>query len=927
MRLSREQILFLVVLVIAGLWAWLSVTGGPDAKSLRLPQENPDLYKVPDVALVPLTEGIGAMPTASKGALRTGIFEEPVDVERPPPLDLETPPLLDLAIVMPPPSPRPGWSHLASLRRILTDVEAGAVAGEGEIPGADEEVGEVEEEAEEDLPVAAGFERREIPEEDWPYVYDRLTYTSGAKAYGRLNVPVSPARPHGKFSALVDDQPFMFTIVDPKRDRVIGSGEQNRDAVANIELAKTVENFHGIRIRDVPEQEPGRYDALMKLGGELVEKEWRDEDETQEALGKAAETYRLALETLPDDVPAILALSDCLRRRGEWDENLALLEDAVAKVEEPQVRVVLGETYVTLDLPVMAEDVYREASAANVGHSGLKRRLADLLFERGDLDGAGELYGSMIRFDAGTEDRVAAYLGAGAIALRRGRWEDALQAVSDAERIAEGATARSKTLEAAILIMKNDWEGAATAAAAALEMEPLSVDATRNHGLALALGGKLAEAKEVFRKARDADPFLFGTSNLGLGLVAHLEGRYGESVERYEQASAAMPGDPWLHYILGVSYRRDVREGHLDQARDRLLKALRIAPQFDDVLRQLGLVHQSREEWGPSASYLRRAVEIAPRDPQEPRAIEDLVKLLYVRAGSIIRDESRPKRERLLEAKALYERILEIRPDDLRGHNGRGYVLYMLDPEQTEDARGELDRVVNLTQGDSENEQGKYAEQRLEEIVDHDSKVIWRDRFLSSEVGPRWVTHPEGWVLSRTENGRLHLEVKKQGGEQAMFFQWLRQSQFGKLEELTFSLRIDAREDVTAGVFISKRRKGRPQPVGEIAVGRSFKGELAMRIIKPKMPEDPTWKPIEGQVWPADQPVRITIRRATKDVRKGLFDVLVNDVPVATDVDVSQLANRNDLIAIGVIAKAGRIGGAWKLQIDEMSMLLKRGGR
>ena len=40
--------------------------------------------------------------------------------------------------------------------------------------------------------------------------------------------------------------------------------------------------------------------------------------------------------------------------------------------------------------------------------------------------------------------------------------------------------------------------------------------------------------------------FQFGVANMGLGLVAHLSGRYGESVERYEQASAAMPGDPWL---------------------------------------------------------------------------------------------------------------------------------------------------------------------------------------------------------------------------------------------------------------------------------------------------------------------------------------------------------------------------------------------
>jgi tetratricopeptide (TPR) repeat protein len=911
MRPSREVILFLVVLVITGFWAFSALSGGPDSAYLQVQIRTSDRYEVPDGIPPSVTEGSILLKLAD--GVRTP-YLPPSDIILPPPITLPLPRLIGLPITMPPPSPSPGFDQLAGLRRMLA-----VVTGEHDLEAAPDE-GDAEGDAEEEL-VVDTEKSTDVPEEEWPNVYDKLTYRSGDERWGEIQEG-KVKRKWGKYGVLDDRESFYWIEKTPRNGRNVGAGDVVRENIVNIEFANTVANFYGLRRRKVPEKEPGRYDLLLKLGADLKDGEWRTEDDAQAALAHAVECLREALLVRADDVEAVMVLSECLRIHGDWDENLALLEDVASRTTDGRIMAALGEVYEAFDLMDQAEAAYRKGLAAMVTDTGLLRRLAALRFALGDVDEAAKLYDELCRFGAVDADRVAGHLGMGLVALKRGDLDAALKAAETAEQGLPEPSPETLALRAAIFYLKGDRVQAAELAKAAMAIAPLDGAPARTLGLALALDDSYGEAKDALNSSMAADPFHYSDACMGLGLVAHLEGLYEDSVELYERAAAAAPRDPYLHYILGVSYNRD---GRLDEAQERLMTALRLAPEFVDVLRHLGLVHQGRGEWTASVKYLARAVELEPDDAD----------LRYVLASSLLRDESLAKKVRLERARAHITRMLELRMDDPLALNVLGYVIYSLDPDQGVDARAKFDRVERL-RPKLEDPDGTYARTCGQMIRDHDSKVIWRDLFEGRELRERWITFPAGWVLCRPTNGFLEFEVRKQQeGKDALFFQYLKQTERGELVEMTAEVIVPEGEDVNFGLTIAKRRKAggsrsNSGVTGELTVGRDFQGKMVMRRIDPRHKEG-KWMPIlldpkdpeSVRDWPSTpgQPVRVTIQR-TGDRRRGLFDVYINDDLVIDDLDISTLGNRGDLLSVGFTGRGGTMGRSWKVKVKSFEMSL-----
>ena len=94
-----------------------------------------------------------------------------------------------------------------------------------------------------------------------------------------------------------------------------------------------------------------------------------------------------------------------------------------------------------------------------------------------------------------------------------------------AEQMSSDPVLAALGLKAAVLYLEGKNAEAAEAARAALEIDETYEPAVRTLGLALALEGKSSEAREIFEKARDADPFLYADSCFGLGFVTHLGGQ------------------------------------------------------------------------------------------------------------------------------------------------------------------------------------------------------------------------------------------------------------------------------------------------------------------------------------------------------------------------------------------------------------------
>jgi tetratricopeptide (TPR) repeat protein len=919
MRASREMILFFVALGLCVLLGACEVlVNTPDERRLRVKSPTMKPVDVPDWLPPPVGEGIPS--------LAAGRFLLPVNPVQPmPPLKLDLPRLNRLPITMPPPAPRPGWDALASLRREVARAATGEHSSE-EIPdgGAEEEAGgglDPEEEA------PGVTRRRDIPEEEFPYLYDSITYTSGQKRWGEIRDVPNSGRRWGKYDIPFDDKPFYGVLKDGPSGRTIaGAVVNDRGNIAAMEFARTVVNFYGVRRRKVPDREPGRYDSLMALARALEEEPWRNEDERQEALGLAVKTYREALadEGKENDEAAILALSRALRKRGDWDADLALLEAATQRSRDGDLLAALGDVYEAFSLDDLARKVYEGGIAEHPTDSGLRSRLADLLFAEGELEGAKEHYAKLTQYASQGEDRRHGHLGLARVALRAGDLETAERALRSADS-AGGENADSLAIRAAIRYLKGEREQAIQLAQSALEEAPRHPEATRTLGLALALENRIPEAETLLLEARDADPFLYADASLGLGLAAHLAGRVEASVEHYERAVAAAPDDPYGHYVLGVSYHRD---GRHEEAMKALLRALELAPEFQDVLRQIALLHQSQGRWGEAAKYFRRAVDLEPEDGD----------LRYALISAILRDEERPIRSRLVEARTEIDILRKQRSDDVAALNLDAYVAYMLNPEKSEDVRATFDRVMRLQGERSDDPDAAYARRRVAEIRENASRGIWLDTFEGGDVQKGWQIHPKGRMRVQVRETGAMLSVPKHPEQSDVFFYYFVDPvALGHVLEVSVDLAVHDAEDHNIGlIFYKSTSKGLQ---GELSIGRGLKNRLVYRLKDRKnAAEEYRWKPVledpddeeSARPWPAEagEFVRLTLRRSTgldeggRPVKAGTFDVFVNDELVLPRVEISTFRNPADKYSIGIVG-SGAFNLSWKAEVRSARMVLR----
>ena len=193
-------------------------------------------------------------------------------------------------------------------------------------------------------------------------------------------------------------------------------------------------------------------------------------------------------------------------------------------------------------------------------------------------------------------------------------------------------------------------------------------------GTALARGGRVPEAIQVFEKALRIKPdFAEGHSNLGYVLLQ--AGKVREAIEQYEQVLRLKPDDAFAHKDLGGAL---LQAGNVGEAIRHYEQALRIKPDYAEAHDNLGVVLEQAGRPQDAIRHYEQALQI---DPDYAVAHNNLGGAL-LNAGNV------------QDAIAHFEQALRIDPDFAQARWNLGLVLLQLGkaPEAVE----QFERAVRI---------------------------------------------------------------------------------------------------------------------------------------------------------------------------------------------------------------------------------------
>jgi tetratricopeptide (TPR) repeat protein len=221
-------------------------------------------------------------------------------------------------------------------------------------------------------------------------------------------------------------------------------------------------------------------------------------------------------------------------------------------------------------------------------------------------------------------------------------------------------------------LQRGDYQAALDLMGTSLAVQPRSVDARINLGIALASVGRAAEAVASFHQALALAPnSAEAHANLGNALLN--EGKFDQAAESLRKAVALKPDHAIAHNNLGNAF---AGRGKHDQAIECYRKALTLRPDYAEAHFNLGLAVRDLGMLDEAAASLRAAVGYRPRFPQAHNAL-----------GTVLHEIGR-----LEEAAQSFHSALALIPEFAEAHFNLHSVL--LDLEGAASAIGCLQRAV-----------------------------------------------------------------------------------------------------------------------------------------------------------------------------------------------------------------------------------------
>lgn len=263
-----------------------------------------------------------------------------------------------------------------------------------------------------------------------------------------------------------------------------------------------------------------------------------------EALG----VLRRALIHHAQDVGLQLAQAEALVVKGDFEAAFALLE-AMGQVTtvRPRHLSFIGDMYLDMGAEERAIQCYQEGLEQGSAQIDVVYRLAHLLAEREDLDGAAQYFG------------MAARLGADNAML----WRSAAEAYYEAEQVEEAVYAFKRLLEEQPYddrswlllglshIYLDQYEEAAQAFQEVVDLSPRHHVAWTQLGHVFLALGRQEEALQAFRQALDLEEDDLDSLN-GAMMAAYELGDVEAAREWGDKALEVDPDDAESRYNLGV---------------------------------------------------------------------------------------------------------------------------------------------------------------------------------------------------------------------------------------------------------------------------------------------------------------------------------------------------------------------------------------
>ena len=325
---------------------------------------------------------------------------------------------------------------------------------------------------------------------------------------------------------------------------------------------------------------------------------------------------------------------------------------------------------------------------------------------RGDLVGSLQTLQAVLRI---APERAEAHLHMGQALARLGRLDEALGSNDRALEL-QPDFAEAHNHRARILSRRGDLPGALDSLRHALELQPKYADAHTNCAIVLARLGRFEEAQQEFSIALDLHPTSYYTY-LHLGITLSRQEAFEAALTAFQQALELRPDYPEAYLNRGVTL---ARMGRLQEALDSHEQAIARRPEYAQAYMHMGQTLANLKRYPEAVQAISHAIELEPdyafayvhrartfghmgpefreaahKDWQKASALGALPEQ---RALDLAISLGRSRA--FAEALALFDRVIELRPDDPQARVNRGITLARM--ERFEEALADFDHAVDV---------------------------------------------------------------------------------------------------------------------------------------------------------------------------------------------------------------------------------------
>jgi tetratricopeptide (TPR) repeat protein len=440
----------------------------------------------------------------------------------------------------------------------------------------------------------------------------------------------------------------------------------------------------------------------------------------------ASEAVLLGDDGEPIGVAAAALLYQIYLETNRFGDALATTEWWLeTEPESARAGLALANVYQRLDRPADAEAALRSLVQRFPDNLRLYGILARSLRERGDHTGEIQIYHEVLDLHPNHLATLQA------LAQAQMAIDDLEGAMATLERIERRypEDLRSVARLAYLKYESRDFEEAAARFERVLASNPEEYEIAFFLGIVQRRAGEIDAAISSFQRIPPEHRY-YADSRTQLASIYERRGQYEEALSEVGFAAAAQPARSLDLYAATLRSKT----GDFDGAVDHLERLLRQAPEDDELLYNLGVIHGEADRFEAAVGYMERAVAL---NPDNASAL-NYIGYTWAERGM-----------RLDDAEEMIERAIELRPDDGYIVDSLGWVYYM--------------RALPLVESGRDNEANAFLQRALKELYRAD-ELTGGDPVVSEHLGDTYLLLDEKKRALEKFEEALRLEPR--GNEQ-----------------------------------------------------------------------------------------------------------------------------------------------------------------